>query len=393
MEIKIDKQRQHLFYLSIPALLAILISGVIDVQIISNHPFEEVIGNLITNENLSVIVRRVVWNLLQLLPAFLFGSLSDTHLRKDYLVYVQIFGVLFGIAFLVIGFKSWIVFLFALTYNPLSVARAALLDNYKKVTAVEIISITYIFKLIPWVFIVPLTSVSIQTIFYFLVPALAINVFLSFFFFRDRFRTKERMEQFEESHKEEKECFIRGNKWAILMNVAAFALAETTFYLFWTFFDEHPALKNRLFLATFITILGLLAALLYRKVPKLSTVARLYFILVCTTVLVFILAHYSGLAWTQFLIISITINCAIGGIYLPIATTALIKLSGTKRRATGSAFAETSDVIALILASFVMSFNWINSYNVFIAVIALYILASFLQIGSQRFVVHKSGHC
>jgi hypothetical protein len=386
MEIKIDKQRQHHLFLSIPALLAILISGIIDVQILANHPLSSLIGDVIKNPVAADVIRRLLWNILQLIPAYLFGSLSDTYLRRDYLIYVQIFGVIFGLVFLIIGFKSWVIFLFAMTYNPLSVARAALLDNYKKVTSIEIISTTYIFKYLPWVFIVPLTRYPIQSVFYFLVPILALNVLFTIFLFRDRFDTKKKMEKFEELHKEEKASFIRGNKWAILLNVIAFALAETTFYLFWTYLEEIPSIRNLLFLSTLLTISGLLLVLLYRRSPTISTVAKLYGTLILSSTVLAIILFVLNYSPKEFLIVSMICNCVIGGIYISLSTGVLIELSGTKRRATGSAFAETADVIALFGASLFYTLGRSTALIIFLEIVFLYLLATLIQSFSKRFV-------
>lgn len=386
MEIKIDKQRQHHLFLSIPALLAILISGVIDVQIIANHPFSNIIGEVIKNPVAADVIRRLLWNILQLIPAYFFGSLSDTYLRRDYLIYVQIFGFIFGLIFLIIGFKSWVVFLFAMTYNPLSVARAALLDNYKKVSSTEIISTTYIFKYLPWIFIVPLTRYPIRSVFYFLVPVLALNVLFTIFLFRDRFDTKKKMEQFEELHKEEKASFIRENKWAILLNVASFAAAETTFYLFWTYLEETPSVQNFLFLSTLLSILGLLVVLFYRRSPTISTVAKLYASLILSSIVLAIILYLFGYSPKEFLIVVMIFNCVIGGLYISISTGVLIQLSGTKRRATGSAFAETSDVIALFAASLLYTLGRSTALVIFLEIVFLFLLATLIVFFSKKFV-------
>ncbi len=167
---KIIQKYKSLLAHSIPSLIAIIISGVIDVEIFLHDPFDPIIKKWFTDHQVQETMRRVSWSFLQIFPAFIFGFISDHHRRRKMLIFSQILGVLGGIFLWIFKFETWVVFFIGITFNPLSVARATMLDNYPKISALKVIAVTYIAKNISWILISLYAEVSFDKIITFLLP-------------------------------------------------------------------------------------------------------------------------------------------------------------------------------------------------------------------------------
>lgn len=101
-------------------LIAILISGIIDVEIFLSHPFDDLIKDLFQEKSTQEMMKRISWSLLQIFPAFIFGFFSDRYQRRITLFVSQILGVVGGILLWFFKFNSWIFFFLGLAFNPLS---------------------------------------------------------------------------------------------------------------------------------------------------------------------------------------------------------------------------------------------------------------------------------
>ena len=134
------KEYTKLFTHSIPSLIAIMISEVINVEVYLFGPVSKGASMLI------------VWMLLRMIPGFLFGYISDRYFRKKMLVISQILGVVGGFILIFYGFGNLVLIFIALIFNPVPVARAAFIDNFPQRSMLKLLSMTYLAQWTPWVF-------------------------------------------------------------------------------------------------------------------------------------------------------------------------------------------------------------------------------------------------
>jgi len=138
---------------ALPMLIAIMVTGLLDVQNSINNPVNDIIDKFIENRELQLVLSRFMWSVVQIIPAFLFGFYSDRYNRIIVLIISHVFGII-TISFLYFGHSlPWAFLGVGFCFNPFSICRATLLDNYPQVSAISIVAATFIFKNIFWVFL------------------------------------------------------------------------------------------------------------------------------------------------------------------------------------------------------------------------------------------------
>lgn len=364
---------------AVSCLILIAISGVVDVEVSLHHPLGGFLSRLVQNPDTQLMIKRITWSCLQIIPAFIFGIISDHHLRKKVLIYTQIFGVLGSFLLLFFQFEFWVFLFIGLTCNPLSVARAAMLDNYPKLSALKIIAVTFMVKNAAWMFIDFFEAIPLLSVIMWILPIQAVNVFLTKWFFQDKFEDKVKMREYQDMEKHHKT-----NRFAILLTVLAVSLSETTFYLLWTFLETSQYLEKWLFVTTLGTYLGTTFTLMYRRIPHPSLIAILYSSGAGIMLVTLLYIKYFGLSYTENLIAALSHYCIIGGIYLPFVADAIIELSGSIRKATGSAIFEIGDMIALFLASVASIFFIKSPHSILVVNAILYTIATIIQKMSEK---------
>lgn len=370
-------------------LFTLFILGTIEVGVVSHHPFVELFEKTaFFTPNQIEIVKRISWNVIQLIPAFSFGALADTYMRKKILVIVQICGVFFSIAYLFVNnetLKILALFFLVLTFNPLSIIRAYFLDNFSKMSAILIMALTYIIRNLPWQFVGFLKPVSLEKILTVSAIFLVINVIFTIRFHKEKYNTKEGLEKLEILHKKQQENFKQKNRWSIRGAYFSLGLAESTFCLIWIILEEGGALSNWLMLTSFVTFIAMIVITLYQRIPRLSLISDIYSVLGIATMLSFLTAVFFVPSMiTLSLIVTMLMNCIGGGFYLPLATDGLIELCGIGRRAVGAAYSESSEAIGLAIAGGASIFVWKHPSFIFGTIAFFYILAALIQVLSLK---------
>ncbi len=381
---KIIQKYKNLLAHVIPSLIAIIISGIIDVEIFLHDPFDTIIKEWFADHQTQETMRRIGWSFLQIFPAFIFGFISDHNYRRKMLILSQILGVLGGAFLWIFKFEAWVIFFIGLTFNPLSVARAAMLDNYPKISALKVIAVTYIAKNIAWVLINLYSEVSFENVISYLLPVLLCNAILMYFFQKDKFEEKATTGELKNAN------LIKKNRSPIILTLTALSLSETTFYILWIYLESGTGQlilnthEKWLSIIAFGTLLGTSFSMFYKKIPHFSIITILYSVGAGMIFITILCVSQFKLSYEDNLMSAMSHYCVIGGIYLPFVTDAFIELSGAKRKATGSAFSEMGDTIALFLASIFAIFLGINAFNTLISIMLLYILATVLQRYAER---------
>lgn len=348
---------------AIPSLVAIALLEIVNVQVYIHGPISE--GSLYI----------LGWLCLQMIPGFVFGYISDRNFRKKALVISQFLGLVGGSILSVFGYENWVLVVIALTFNPLPVARAAFLDNFPQYSTLKLIAITFLAQHSPWVFFNFIAKFDYKVVVFWTLSILAINIILTIFFFTDNYDKKP---------KKHVSIFPKKFKIPLLQTLVAFTLAEATFYLLWAHLEVNPFLQTWQSYTTFGTVLGILIALLYNRLPHISIITLFYTIGAGILITVFVGCIFNLSKCNDYFVYAMSHYAVIGGIYLPFVTAAVIDMFGSRNKAFGSATIEFGDTIASFIAPITGFFlkdkiQWIILVTVF-----LYVLASFIQRSAEK---------
>lgn len=353
---------------AIPSLLAICIVELVNVEVYLFGP---------VSQNASMLF---IWIALQLIPGFVFGYISDCNFRKATLIVCQLLGLLGGLTLLIFGFESWVLILIALTFNPLPVARAALLDHFPQHSTVKLVAITFLAQFLPWTFFGSLANYPHRLIIYIILGLLGTNTLLTAFLFKgDTEQPKRKVEV-------HKPRLVLKNK-TLIYSLTAFIFAEATFYLFWAFLEYNPDGHVWITITNYSTVLGIGIAMLYTRLPHISIITLLYSI--GAGIAIIALAHCTIVPsfCSSGLINAMSTYAIIGGLYLPFVTDGVIRMVGPRHRAFGSATFEFGDTIASFVAPLLNIFFIGNTHVILITVVILYLLATIFQRKAENTIV------
>lgn len=356
----------HIISSAIPALIAIALLELVNAEIYYFGPFA-VKKHLFT-----------AWNLLQLVPAFVFGYISDKYYRKKTLIVSQMLGLIGGAVLYVFGMQPWVLIFVALTFNPMPVARAALLDNFPQYSTLKLVAITLIAQSLPWVFFKQIGLFNLNTLIVFTFLLLFANIFLTYFLFsdfQDMIHPKIKI-----THSS---IFEKKNR-RIAFTLLAFSLAELTFYSDWVFIEHSENYYMWLNINTLGTIVGMSCAMLYNRLPHMSIITLFYTIGFGISIVAVFTCLTQVFNCSISLLSAMSHYCVVGGLYLPFVTEAVIKMVGNRHKAIGAAMVETGDTIALAAAPFVLILLNRHPLGIIILTVFLYFLATIIQKLAER---------
>lgn len=351
---------KSIIHLAIPSLIAISTVEIVNIQVYLSNPISQGGAFML-----------FLWISLQMIPGFFFGYISDHNYRKPTLIICQLLGVVGGLILLTFGFEFWVLILIALTFNPLPVARAALLDHFPQYSTVKLVAITYIAQYFPWMFFAFFSKLPNNSVVLYILGILFLNIILTMFLFKDKNKKEH------ENH-ETKTEIIRKNP-ALMYTLIAFVCAEAGFYLLWAFFEYNPIGHVELSTTNLGTIFGIGIAMLYTRLPHISIITLFYSIGAVVTILAFLHCFGNCASCSNNLFSSMNFYCIIGGLYLPFVTDGVIRMLGARHKAFSSALIELGDTVSAFFAPFLNIFIEQNARNVLISVMVFYIAASLFQ--------------
>lgn len=345
--------------LAIPSLISIILVEIVNMEFYLNGPIKE--NSLFL----------VLWIALQLIPGFFFGYISDLNFRKATLIICQLLGIVGGLILSLFGFEIWVLVLIALTFNPVPIARAALLDHFPHHSTVKLVAITFIAQFTPWAAYGYLANVNYKTVVIFIIGLLFLNLISTIFLFPKDQKKREDLTTTQKVN-------VISHNPALIYSLLAFICAEAAFYLVWAFYEYNPAGHLWLSLSTASTITGICLATLYTRLPHISIITLFYSIGAAITFIAFLRCFSLHSSCDNSLETSICFYAIVGGLYLPFVTDAVIKMLGPRRRAVGSATIEFGDTVACFVAPLLNIFN-LGSYHLLLFVVMLFATATILQ--------------
>lgn len=356
-------------------LMAIVITEVVNVEMSAFTPFGH--GEKIN----------FVWPLLQGAVGWLFGWFSDKHWRKNVLIGAQLLGVFGGLSLIIFGFKPFVMVLVGLTFAPLPVARAALMDAYPSQSMVRLMAVTFFAQWLPWSFYGILTKADYVTVMYVVLAALLINSLLSAWMFKeDTQHIKLQAEK-----RKELPGLMNLNSWKpILFTLLALGFAESTFFLVTDRLEAHTSIRQLWWpFIGFMTFLGNCIAMFYRSRPSVSflSICFLAGTFFCGVALLSVLLGIQ--APDSALGTAIIPYSLIGGLYLPLSYAVVLNSVSPLHKGSACGALDMVELVAAIAAAGILQPMDLGGMQILLVFAVIYLIAFSLQkyagyINSQR---------
>ena len=344
-----------IFKNGLPSLLAIALFEIVSIQIY-NLPNDGYIF--------------IGWILSLALSGLYLGFLSDYFSRKAAIFFTLISGFILLTTINFYGASFLLILLLGLTFNPIPIARASIIDNFPHMSKVQLIAVTFIAQFLPWCFFYYLTDIPRNLLTKIVLPYILINL-LAFVFFRDNRNIKTHIFDI-------RTIVHKGSKSKVYLTLFALFFGQVVFFLSDTFLEFHPS-HYKLYSSLGVgSLIGTCLALLYRKIPHLSVLT---------------LAYGMGILFSivpLFSVISFSINTLdpsyqtmlvanLGGFYLPFVYDAILSFTSPNFRGTLCGVIEllisAASVISLLL------FKTIGGSNIYLFtfIIGLFTISMFSQ--------------
>lgn len=318
---------------------------------------------------------------MHVIPAFIFAYISDKNYRKEALLISHVFGFLASIVLYIYGFGFWSVLLVSIVFNPIPVARAALLDNFPKYSPLKLMAIAFIMKGIPWVVFCVLYQNNFSFIYVenITICLFCVNILMIAFLFRDN------RDLFGRSHGVQLPYVFRGVGRQVFCILIAFILMQISIRMAWERIEFIQIDQASWMSFTQIgLILGSASAMLYKRLPHLSIITLTYVAGVCV-ILLSILEHtFSPVDNRNSIAMVISYYCVIGGVSLPLVADVVISLFGSHRKALGAMMIDVAEALALLLAVCLAALVVSSFYQTACVMLLLFLAASVLQKHIER---------
>lgn len=313
---------------------------------------------------------------IYIIPAVFFAYISDKNYRKEVLLISHGLGLIACVFLYVFGLRFWTFCIFSIIFNPISVARAALLDNFPKSSPLKLMAFTFAIQNLTWiVFCVMVDSgLNPEQSIWILGSLLLFNAFLIFFFFKDN------KDLFDKAHHTKHLEFLQSLDIRWIYILIAVTLANITTYLVWGRIEKVGVeLVSWFCLINTSLLLGSLSALLYKRLPHLSIVTLAYVTGACM-VLICIFEHFFGVFHHKRTFLNVMSHYfVLTGLYLPLVTDGIISIFGKHRKALGAVTIDFSQSCALIIAAVINPWIDFSFSRISFSVLGLLIIASVIQ--------------
>lgn len=358
----------HEFYkiitFSIPAIVAILISELVTIQVY-------LVPSVEANHLLAS------WRILQLIPAFIFAYLSDRQYRKGALVISHLISLVLGVAAYVLGYRLWALIVIGLTFNPISVARASLLDNFPQYSSIKLVAITYFAMYIPWIFYNQISLIPLNYATVFTLVLLFINTAMTIFLFKDR------KDLTHVDHSLQRTLLNKNVKKLSLM-ILAFIFSQITVELVWSLIHHYQNANSWIILTNFGFIIGFACSVLYKKLPHMSIITLTYTTGFGISLVAILGSRYGLFGCREAVFSSMSYYTVIAGVYLPFVTDGVISLFNPTRKAMASAVVELATRIGVILSYICLLYVAQNYCDSSYLIALLFLIAALLQRRAEK---------
>lgn len=357
-----------LFAFGIPALLAIFLFEFLNAQMFFS---------LGEDQSYSFEFLRFV----HVIPAFVFAYISDKHYRKGALLASHVLGLATSCLLYFFGLHFWTVFLVAIAFNPMSVARASLIDNFPNHSPLTLMAVAFIVKSLPWIgfFWMDVYAINQFNVIQWVLILFFINGLLILVLFQDR------KDLFFQTHPMRTQGFLQKVDRRTTFTVMAFILAETTIRMTWgRVWHGGQDVALLISITSVALAIGSMSAMLYKRLPHMSIITLTYVTGVCM-MLIAMLGHFFGMASYHYGFVSImSYYCIIAGLNNPLVADAVITMFGPRRKAMGAVMIDLSEAISLSLGAFAITVVPPSFYTVAVMALMLFLSASCLQRHVER---------
>lgn len=353
--------------LAIPSLIAIVLLELVSAEF-------NILGPFFQDKHLLI----GLWNLCQIIPALIFAYISDRSFRKEALMISQFFGFLGCAMLYFFGVQYWALLIMALTFNPLPVARAALLDNFPQYSSLKIVSVTFIAQYITWVFYKQISAIEFDTVIIFLIFLILTNIFLTYYFFTDR------RDIIHCDTKYKFSMIVKKMNKRFFFTIIAFMLAELTMYMIWFFIEYSGKGVSWIGFTNFGILIGICGTLLYSRLPHMSIITLMYTIGFGISLVATAICKFGVLNCQTDWFGAMSYYSVVSGMYIPFVMEAVINMFGKNNRAIGSALVDLAKTLSMVISSSVMAFLSPTPTKILFAIIFLFLIAVCLQKHAEK---------
>ncbi len=358
----------HLIVCGFPSLLGIFLFEFLNAQIL-----------FYTETTVSYFY--VIARFFHVIPSFSFAYLADKNYRKEALLMSHVLGFIASFLLYLYGFSFWSVLVVSIVFNPLSVARAALLDNFPRYSPLKLMAVAFIMKGIPWVVFCVLyqNGFSFSYLIKVTLSLFLLNVLMIAFLFRDN------RDAFGRSHGTQFAHIFRGVGSQVVSILIAFILMQAIIRMAWERieFIQLDQMSWTAF-AHIGLILGSASAMLYKRLPHLSIITLTYVAGVCFIILTILLHRFSPVDHSNSIATVVCYYCVIGGISLPLVADVVITLFGSHRKALGAVMIDVAEAMSLLVAVLLATLVISSFYQTASVMLLLFLVASVLQKQIER---------
>jgi len=311
-----------------------------------------------------------------LIPAFIFAYISDKNYRKEALFVSHLLGMVVICSLYWLGFNFWAVFWGAFLFNPVSVARAALLDNFPHHSPVKLMAMTCLAQELPWILFAWIKPAWADQLVPITIGFFLFNTVIIFCLFRDK------KDLFAHPLKQR---LSKGNFKHLLWTVLAFFLAQTVLRIGWSNIDlmgQEIASWNAV--SAISLSFGLIASMLYRRLPHISMVTLSYILGLFMMLLCLIVYSFAIWNFNDLFSMSIVYYCTISGLYVPFVVDAVLSFVGVTRRALGAIMIDVAQSLSLPFSFFTLEIFSHTSSSPAIICCILFAAAALIQKGIEK---------
>lgn len=314
------------------------------------------------------------YDLLQSIGVILLGYLSDRFCRRRMALLVQIAGLILLSLIWIYPTNFWWILISGLFYNPLSILKAGLVDNFPKLSKVQLISLSFVAQIFPSCFynkIVHSTPFTLMvTSFLFLIIS---TLFTLLFFYDKRDNLEHTNALFsvtDLTHKNSKRRF--------LYTILAFIPAQVVYLFADNLLDNYT--QNPIFysILSAASLIGAFLPLLYRRTPHTSVLTIIYGVglsLACIPIICVYLFAYDNIGLPVQLIL---FSC-LSSFSLPFVYDIVLNTVNASHRGLVCGILEALYSITSIINLAFVHFVEVNLLLTFLIVIFFYATSMVLQ--------------
>lgn len=357
---KMNLKRKSSLYTIIPIFFSI------GVYVTITAAMYALLGNTLFYTNL--------YDAVQSIGVIFLGYLSDRFCRRKTALCVEWGSLVLLLIICIFPTSFWLIILSGLLYNPISIFKAALVDNFPRLSKVQLISLAFVFQIFPWCFYEKITRYSPTYLLHLAFALLLISALLTLIFFYDK---RDRLSHSNDYFSLKTLVHTQGQN-RFTYTILAFIPAQIVYLLADNLLDNYSQNPTYYSILSAAGLVGVFLPLLYRKTPHVSVLTITYGI--CMTLAsIPILSLYIFSYPNIGLPIQLILFSCLSSFSLPFVYDIVLNAMNAQYRGLACGILESLYSFTSIINLAFVHFFTINLFITFFLIILLYTSSTLLQ--------------